>query len=155
MCPLAFAHVERDFSFGSAPVAGNARASNNPLSGRPETHASSLSRRRMSDSKIPAGLSIWQVKALQEIDRLEEEKDEVLKLMAYEREQIVAAKPIKEQIRNALWLARQDMGHHNTLVADPKHDSLRELKSRKMGAEGVSGANRVRLERQAELVVKR
>ena len=109
----------------------------------------------MSDSKIPAGLSIWQVKALQEIDRLEEEKDEVLKLMAYEREQIVAAKPIKEQIRNALWLARQDMGHHNTLVADPKHDSLRELKSRKMGAEGVSGANRVRLERQAELVVKR
>ena len=109
----------------------------------------------MSDSKIPAGLSIWQVKALQEIDRLEEEKDEVLKLMAYEREQIIAAKPIKEQIRNALWLARQDMGHHNTLVADPKHDSLRELKSRKMGAEGVSDANRVRLERQAELVVKR
>ena len=42
----------------------------------------------MSDSSIPAGLSIWQVKALQEIDRLEEEKDEVLKLMAYEREQM-------------------------------------------------------------------
>merc|ERR1712166_1358350 len=47
------------------------------------------------------------------------------------------------------------MGLHNTLVADPKHDSLRELRSRKMGAEGVSGANRVRLERQCQLVIKR
>ena len=109
----------------------------------------------MSDNKIPAGLSIWQVKALQEIDRLEEEKDDMLKHMEYERQQIEQMKPVKNQIRGELWHARQQMGLHNTLVADPKHDSLRELNSRKMGAEGVSGANRVRLERQCELVIKR
>ena len=109
----------------------------------------------MSDNKIPAGLSIWQVKALQEIDRLEEEKDDMLKRMAFEQQNIEQLKPVQSQLRSQLWHARQQMGLHNTLVADPKHDSLRELRSRKMGAEGVSDANRVRLERQCELVIKR
>ena len=52
----------------------------------------------MSDSKIPAGLSIWQVKALQEIDRLEEEKDEVLAV----REAIAAA----HQAEQDFWKAQ-------------------------------------------------
>lgn len=106
-------------------------------------------------SDIPAGLSIWQVKALQEIDRLSEEKEQTTKFMNFERSQIEQLKPVRETLRSELWRARQQMGLHNTLVADPKHDSLRELRSRKMGAEGVSGANRVRLERQCQLVIKR
>ena len=109
----------------------------------------------MSGDNIPAGLSIWQVKALQEIDRLEEEKEQTMKFMNFERSQIEQMKPVRETLRSELWRARQQMGTHNTLVADPKHDSLRELRSRKMGAEGVSGANRVRLERQCQLVIKR
>ena len=130
------------------------RPSSTPLPPYHVLHRRSTSN-TMSDNKIPAGLSIWQIKALQEIDRLEEEKDEMLKHMAFERQQIEQLKPVKDQIRGELWRARQQMGHHNTLVADPKHDSLRELKSRKMGAEGVSDANRIRLERQCELVIKR